>query len=46
MFASDLDAGTIGLVALVAAVAAVVVVLGAIVVISAKVNKLGSSIDD
>jgi hypothetical protein len=36
----------IGLVALVAAVAAVVVVLGAIVGISAKVNKLGSSMTD
>jgi hypothetical protein len=44
-FASDLDAGTIGLVALIAVVAAVVAVLGAIISISAKVNKLGSSLD-
>jgi hypothetical protein len=41
-----LDAGTIGLIACVVAVTLVVAaVLGAIVSISAKVNKLGSSID-
>jgi hypothetical protein len=45
-FASDLNAGAIGLVALIAAFAAVVAVLGAIVSIGVKIEKLGSGIDD
>ena len=45
-FASDLDASTIGLVALIAAFAAVVAVLGAIVSIGVKIEKLGNGIDD
>jgi hypothetical protein len=45
-FASDLNAGAIGLVALIAAFAAVVAVLGAIVSIGVKTEKLGSGIDD
>jgi hypothetical protein len=45
-FASESDAGAIVLVALIAVVAVVTALLGAVVSISAKVNKLGSSIDD